>query len=98
MQYLVFDPRFGAAGDMIMSSLLALGADRNEVFQAIKTISVPTVEETVRNGIPALSIKTNTGKTHRTLTDIIEIIDASEASDAAKELAKIGRASCRERV
>jgi len=88
MQYLVFDPRFGAAGDMIMSSLLALGADRNEVFHAIKTVSVPTVEETVRCGIPALSLKTNTEKTHRTLADIIGIIDASEAPDAAKALAK----------
>ena len=88
MQYLVFDPRFGAAGDMIMSALIALGADRNEIFRAINSVSVPTVEETVRNGIPALSIKTNTGKTHRTLTDIIEIIDASDASEAAKALAK----------
>ena len=88
MQYLVFDPRFGAAGDMILSALLALGADRNLVSRAVSAVSALTVEETVRLGIPALSLKTNTGKTHRTLADIIEIIDAADASAEAKALAK----------
>ena len=88
MQYLVFDPRFGAAGDMILSALLALGADRSAVSRAVSAVSNLTIEETERLGIPALSLKTNTGKTHRTLEDIIQIIDASEASDTAKTLAK----------
>ena len=88
MQYLVFDPRFGAAGDMILSALLALGADRSLVSRAVSAVSALTVEETVRLGIPALSLKTNTGKTHRTLADIIEIIDAADASAEAKALAK----------
>ena len=88
MQYLVFDPRFGAAGDMILSSLLALGADREAVSRAVSAVSALTTEETNRCGIPALSLKTNTGKTHRTLADIITIIDAADASDDAKALAK----------
>ena len=88
MQYLVFDPRFGAAGDMILSSLLALGADREAVSRAVSAVSALTTEETTRSGIPALSLKTNTGKTHRTLADIITIIDAADASDDAKALAK----------
>ncbi len=88
MQYLVFDPRFGAAGDMILSSLLALGADRDAVFRAIENVSTPTIEETARAGIPALSLKTHTGKTHRTLEDILQIIDEADAVSDAKELAK----------
>ena len=88
MQYLVFDPRFGAAGDMILSSLLALGADREAVSRAVSAVSALTTEETTRCGIPALSLKTNTGKTHRTLADIITIIDAADAPDDAKALAK----------
>ena len=87
MQYLVFDPRFGAAGDMILSSLLALGADREAVSRAVSAVSALTTEETNRCGIPALSLKTNTGKTHRTLADIITIIDAADAPDDAKALA-----------
>lgn len=88
MKHLVFDPRFGAAGDMILSSLLAVGADYDAVLRAISSVSTPVIEETLRAGMPALYIKTETAKTHRTLEDIIKIIDAADAPVDAKTIAK----------
>ncbi len=88
MQYLVFDPCFGAAGDMILASLLALGADKEEVCRAVSVVSSPDIEETLRCGISALSLKTNTGKSCRTLEEIRDIIDAADAPAEAKSLAK----------
>jgi len=88
MQLLVFDPTFGAAGDMILSSLLAAGADKNAVLSAIKMVSNPSIESTERAGIPALHTETHTGTTHRTLDEILSIIQKADASDEAKMLAE----------
>lgn len=87
MNIIVIDPCFGAAGDMILASLLSLGADRDTVCKAVSSISEPEITETCRGEIPALYLHTHTSKTHRTLDDILTIIDASPAPEDAKQLA-----------
>jgi len=88
MQLLVFDPTFGAAGDMILSSLLDLGADKDAVFSAIKDASLPTLEPTQRSGIRALHIETHSEPTHRTLEEVLAIIQKADAPEDAKTLAE----------
>ncbi|HJJ31730.1 MAG TPA: nickel pincer cofactor biosynthesis protein LarC [Methanocorpusculum sp.] len=88
MRTLVIDPRFGAAGDMIVSSLLSLGADKNTVLAAVKNAAVPEIETVVRNGIEALSIHMNSDTAHRHIEEVLAKVDAAETSDEAKALAK----------
>ncbi len=88
MRLLIFDPRFGAAGDMILSSLLSLGADTHLVFCAVSDVASPSLLETTRAGIPALSLRTNTGNDHRTIEDIFDVLDKAPAPEDAKALAK----------
>jgi len=88
MRILVIDPRFGAAGDMILGSLLSIGADKNSVLRSVATVSTPEITEVNRAGIPATYIRTNTGKSTRNLQEILEIISAADASEKAKNVAK----------
>jgi hypothetical protein len=88
MRILVIDPRFGAAGDMILGALLGLGADKELVLRSVASVSKPEITNVLRAGIPATYIRTNTKKTTRTLSEILEIISASEASVEAKDIAK----------
>ena len=87
MQTLILDPRFGAAGDMMVASLLSLGADRDAVLKAIGSVADPVIETVTRNGIEAVSIRMHTGHDHRCLDEVLELVDAAEASDEAKSLA-----------
>lgn len=88
MRTLIIDPRFGAAGDMIVSSLLSLGADKNAVLKAIKNAAVPEIETVVRNGIEAQSIRMNSDSAHRHIEEVLAKVDAAETSAEAKALAK----------
>ena len=88
MRTLVIDPRFGAAGDMIVSSLLSLGADKNTVLEAIKNAAAPEIETVVRNGIEATSIRMHSDSTHRHIEEVLAKVDAAETSAEAKALAK----------
>ncbi len=88
MRILVIDPRFGAAGDMILGALLSIGADKDFVLRSVATVSTPDITEVNRDGIPATYIRTNTGKSSRTLQEILEIISAADASEKAREIAK----------
>ncbi|HJJ36706.1 MAG TPA: nickel pincer cofactor biosynthesis protein LarC [Methanocorpusculum sp.] len=88
MHTLVIDPRFGAAGDMIVASLISLGADKDNVLAAIGSVSTPTLETVSAHDIEALSIHMNTDHTHRTLEDVLQKVDAANTSDEAKDLAK----------
>ena len=87
MQMLVIDPQFGASGDMLVSSLLSLGANQDTVLTAIRSVSTPTIETVTRNGIEALSIRMNTKCTPRTFDDVLKIVNDIQTSDAAKKLA-----------
>ena len=88
MQLLVFDPSFGAAGDMILSSLIAAGADANLVMSAIKDASVPTMETVTRAGISALHLETHSGPAHRSIDEVLAVIAKADAPEAAKALAE----------
>lgn len=88
MRILVLDPRFGAAGDMILGALLSIGADKDLVFRSLASISTPEVSNVRRAGISATYIRTNTKKTTRTFEDILSILVAADAPEKAKELAK----------
>ena len=88
MRILVIDPRFGAAGDMILGALLSLGADKDSVLRSVAAVSTPDITEVNRAGIPATYIRTNTGKSARTLQQILDIISAADASEKAREIAK----------
>ncbi|MEA5037324.1 Pyridinium-3,5-bisthiocarboxylic acid mononucleotide nickel insertion protein [bioreactor metagenome] len=88
MRILVLDPRFGAAGDMILGALLSLGADKDFVLRSVSTVSKPDITEVTRAGIPATYIRTNTGKSSRNLQEILEIISAADAPEKAREVAK----------
>ena len=70
MLVLFFDPFNGAAGDMVTASLLALGADRDAVTRAMRSVvGEPAISEVDRCGIRALRIETGTGSAHRTLEE-----------------------------
>ena len=88
MQTLVIDPRFGAAGDMIVSALLSLGADKNTVLKAIKHAASPKIEPVVRNGTAALSIKMHAASTHRTIDEVLARVREADAPEDAKLLAE----------
>lgn len=85
---MVIDPCFGAAGDMILGSLLSLGADMKAVLKAVSFVSSPEITNVNRCGVSAVYIKTKTQKTHRTFREVCDIIDESDASHDAKEFAK----------
>ncbi|HJJ47490.1 MAG TPA: nickel pincer cofactor biosynthesis protein LarC [Methanocorpusculum sp.] len=88
MKILVFDPCFGAAGDMISGALLSLGADKSAVLSAVAAVSTPEISEVYRGEVPAAYVRTKTSKEPRSLDEIVEIIDASSAPAEAKSLAK----------
>lgn len=89
MRILVFDPFHGAAGDMIIGSLLDLGADREIVIKAMSSVvAVPEINRVKRCGISAINIKTNSGHSHRTLEDVLEIVGNADAPKTAIEMSK----------
>ncbi|MFY1643937.1 nickel insertion protein, partial [Methanoculleus bourgensis] len=51
MNILLFDPFNGAAGDMVIGSLLDLGADEEAVRAAMRSVvGEPTIERVDRSG------------------------------------------------
>jgi uncharacterized protein (TIGR00299 family) protein len=89
MLVLFFDPFNGAAGDMVTAALLALGADRDAVTSAMRSVvGEPAISEVDRCGIRALRIETGAGHEHRTLGEVRERLGACDAPDAAIEMAE----------
>ncbi|MDO5846652.1 MAG: nickel pincer cofactor biosynthesis protein LarC, partial [Methanocorpusculum sp.] len=64
-----------------------IGADENAVLSAVSEASVPTITQTARGGVPALSVQTHTGPAHRTLEEVAAIISRANAPDDAKAMA-----------
>ena len=87
MRILVIDPRFGAAGDMILGALLSLDADKQSVLRSVASVSTPDISIVDRAGISATYVRTNTKKTTRTLHDVLDIISKADASEEAKKIA-----------
>lgn len=89
MLVLFFDPFNGAAGDMVTASLLAIGADRDAVCRAMRSVvGEPAISEVDRCGIRALCIETGAGGEHRTLGEVLERLDACDAPEAALQMAE----------
>lgn len=73
MPSLIIDPFHGAAGDMIIGSLLAIIAEQEQeqVLQAMASVvAYPEVEPVQRCGISALKIHTRASPVHRTHSDV----------------------------
>jgi uncharacterized protein (TIGR00299 family) protein len=89
MKILLADPFHGAAGDMIIGSLLDLGADEGLVRAAMQSVvGEPTFEHVDRAGIRAVRVKTHAAATHRTLAEVLARLDESVAPEEAREMAR----------
>ncbi|QSZ67200.1 nickel pincer cofactor biosynthesis protein LarC [Methanofollis aquaemaris] len=89
MRILLFDPFHGAAGDMTIGALLAVGADEVTVRRAMASVVVdPLFSRVKRCGISAVRVETRAGPAHRDLHQVLEIVEGADAPRAAVERAK----------
>lgn len=89
MRILVIDPVGGAAGDMLVGGLLAVGADREAVTRAMASVvAEPTVELVDRAGIQAIYVRTHAVSTHRSLDEVLKRVDGADAPESAIALAR----------
>ncbi|WP_292386373.1 nickel pincer cofactor biosynthesis protein LarC [Methanoculleus sp. UBA430] len=89
MNTLLFDPFNGAAGDMIIGSLLDLGADEGLVRAAMRSVvGEPTIERVDRSGIRAVRVRAHAPVVHRTLDEVLDRVAESDAPAPAREMAR----------
>ena len=89
MNILLFDPFSGAAGDMVIGSLLDLGADEDAVRAAMRSVvGEPTIERVERSGILAVWVRAHAAVHHRTLDEVLERVAGSDAPAPAREMAR----------
>jgi hypothetical protein len=89
VRFLVFNPFRGAAGDMVTGALLDLGADRQRVVQAMRSVVAdPTVSSVSRAGINAVRVETNATPVTRTFDEVIARVKAAEAPVEAIAMAE----------
>ena len=89
MNILLFDPFSGAAGDMIIGSLLDLGADEGLVRTAMRSVvGEPTIERVDRSGIRAVRVRTHAPVDHRTLDEVLDRVAGSDAPAPARDMAR----------
>jgi uncharacterized protein (TIGR00299 family) protein len=89
MRILLIDPFHGAAGDMIVASLLSLGADQEAVRNAMRSVvDEPVIREVNRGGIRALQVDTRAGEAERSLEEVLERVAQAEASGSARGMAE----------
>jgi uncharacterized protein (TIGR00299 family) protein len=89
MRILLLEPFHGAAGDMIVASLLSLGADQEVVRNAMRSVvGEPVIREVKRGGIRALQVDTRAGVEERRLGEVRARIESAEASSSARKMAE----------
>ncbi|MDD2787832.1 nickel pincer cofactor biosynthesis protein LarC [Methanoculleus sp.] len=89
MNTLLFDPFNGAAGDMIIGSLLDLGADEGLVRAAMRSVvGEPTIERVDRSGIRAVRVRAHAPVVHSTLDEVLDRVAESDAPAPAREMAR----------
>ncbi|MDY6959702.1 MAG: nickel insertion protein, partial [Halobacteriota archaeon] len=86
MKALVFDPFCGASGDMILGSLLDIGADLKKVRGAIDSLDAGDIKIEVqcvrKSGITATKASVICDETYdRRFKDIVEIVEGSGLSE-----------------
>ena len=80
MRILVIDPIAGAAGDMLVGGLLAVGADWDAVRCAMASVvAEPEIGFADRAGIRAVRVKTNAGHAARSLDEVLARVAAADA-------------------
>ena len=88
MRYLLFEPFHGAAGDMVTGALLSLGADRETVAEAMRSVvSDPSFSTVDRGGIQAVRVETHATRSSRTLEEVITRVREARAPGPAIEMA-----------
>jgi uncharacterized protein (TIGR00299 family) protein len=88
MRLLVIDPVAGAAGDMLVGGMLAVGADRDAVRRAMaSTVAEPEFGFADRAGIRAVRVRTRAGHATRSLDEVLACVAAADAPPAAIALA-----------
>jgi uncharacterized protein (TIGR00299 family) protein len=86
MKALFFDPSAGASGDMIMASLLDLGADLDAVCRAVDSVGCRLeVSRQERSHIMACRAHVISDKRFRSLSDAISILQSSSLQGKALE-------------
>lgn len=94
MKIAYFDIFCGAAGDMIVASMLHSGLDKDYLISQLNSLNLSDltldIQTVIRHGITSVMFvpKTNEQHPHRHLSDINKIIDESSISDSAKTRAK----------
>ena len=89
VRFLVFDPFHGAAGDMVTGALLDLGADRQRVVQAMRSVVAdPTVSSVSRAGIRAIRVETNATPVARTFDEVMARVKTADAPTEAIAMAE----------
>ena len=87
MKTILFDPFSGASGDMIISTLIDLGADAGKVKDAMENVADVSVDisKTTKMGISAISVKVSTKKdTNLSFQEIIERIKSANLPSAVE--------------
>ena len=87
MKTILFDPFSGASGDMVISTLIDLGADAGKVKDAMENVADVSVDisKTTKMGISAISVKVSTKKdTNLSFQEIIERIKSVNLPSAVE--------------
>jgi len=91
MKVLYFDGEAGAAGDMILGALIALGLDDQLLAQVVDPIAPAPfalrAESISINGIAArrVNVETSEESHHRSLAEIVRFLDRGSLSSSVKE-------------
>lgn len=89
MRLLLFDPTSGASGDMIMASLLDLGADPDTVRKAVEAVGCGLeISRADKHHISSTRVRIHAGgKRYRTLSEARSILAAASLSPPALDRA-----------
>jgi uncharacterized protein (TIGR00299 family) protein len=88
MKALLFDPYSGASGDMILGSLLDLGADEREAQKAVESVGCRLeISRTERSHISALRAVVVSSERYESFEEAVSLIKASSLRGEALEKA-----------
>jgi hypothetical protein len=86
MKVLLFDPAAGASGDMIMASLLDLGADQDAVRKAVESVGCRLeVTSQEKSHIMACRARVISDRRFQSLSDAVSILNNSSLQGGALE-------------
>ena len=84
MLALLFDPNAGAAGDMIMASLLDLGADEKRVRKAVESVGCSLeIAREEKGHIAATRVRVSSDRRYHSLEEAVSILQGSRLEGEA---------------